>query len=399
MKEELNGIVISHQPIKESSLKRLLLIFDHIFFLEPEENRFLIPDKVAKNKVRNAEFEHGKYAVLYNGVNYQKEENELLDKFDYAINKGIIKVLDLRLRKFYENNWLLLRQAHGYDTANAEFMNYFIPLLKKTTNFSQEDGLIRGGGMIYRGIKVLPNIPAQVNFFSEEENKLYHLDHQASSMVAKFDKGLAVSYQFDLIPIFINEHIAKAYSHKIDVIKDSKDKYINGLFEKSNNFTIDKVQYLLHRVSETILPDKIINEIPIKELIIARNNSYQECMKLRRKLIKSIHFIGNEKYDSQFIKEVEKYIKLEIEPLVNDYQTKLRENLSKFLKFSLSFGLAYSGTSLIGINQSLTTKDIAYVTGITALLNEYLPNLPSNVFNKSYKKFNNNFSYFVNLKE
>src|SRR5690554_5630261 len=129
MKEELNGIVISHQPIKESTLKRLLLIFDHIFFLEPEENRFLIPDKVSKTKVKNAVFEHGKYAVLYNGENYQEEENTLLDKFDYAINKGIIRILDLRLRKFYDNNnWLLLRQAHGYDTANAELMNYFIPL-------------------------------------------------------------------------------------------------------------------------------------------------------------------------------------------------------------------------------------------------------------------------------
>lgn len=399
MKEELNGIVISHQPIKESTLKRLLLIFDHIFFIEPEENRFLIPDKVSKTKVKNAVFEHGKYAVLYNGKNYQEEENTLLDKFDYAINKGIIRILDLRVRKFYENNWLLLRQAHGYDTANAEFMNYFTPLLKKTTDISQEDGLIRGSGMTYRGVQVLPNIPAQVRFFSEEENKLYHLDHQLSSIVARFDKGLATSYQFDLIPIFINEYIAKAFSHKIEIVKNSNEKFITELFEKSNNFTIDKIQYFLHRISETILPDEIINEIPVKELIIARNNSYQECIKLRRKLIKSIHFLGNEKYDNQFINEVEKYIKSEIEPLVNNYQTKLRENLSKFLKASISFSLGYAGSSIMGINQSLTARDIAYIAGYSSVLSQFIPDLPTNIFNKSYKKFNNTFSYFVNLKE
>src|SRR5690606_15550444 len=278
MKDELNGLVISHQPIRESTLKRLLLIFDHIYFLEPEENKFLIPDKVAKTKIQNVLFEHAKYAVLYNGENFQNEENELLDKFNYAIYKGIIRVLDLRLRKFYEDNWLLLRQAHGYDTANPDFMNYFIPLLKRRSNISQEDGVIRGSGMKYRGVQILPDIPTQAYFYNDEENKEYHLDHQLSSIVAKFDKGLAVSYQFDLIPIFLNEFTAKAYAHKIDSIKNNNDGYVSQLFENSNNFTLDKVQYFLHRISEMILPDSIIDQIPVKELIIARNNSYHECM-------------------------------------------------------------------------------------------------------------------------
>lgn len=397
MTEELNGIVITHKPITERNLKRLLLIFDKIYFIDPNENRFLIPDNVAKVKVKNAEFSISNYGVLHNGENYKKEENNLLESFDYAINKGIIRILDLRLRKFYEKNWLPLKLAFEFDTANATLLNIFLPLVNNRTDFSSEDGLLRGGGMKYGGIQVFPEVPPQVRFFGEEENKIFQSDHQIMSMVGKFNRALATSYEFNLIPIFINQNIANAYTLKTEIAKSNTDISLQNQFLKSHSTKLEKVQFLLHKISEVILPDEIIDNITVKELIYARNNTYNECMKLRRKLIQSIHFLGDENFDDKFIQEVNKYIKLEIEPLMNNYQTKFTENLSHFLKYSLPFGTGLAG-SIIGIQQSLSPMAVAYLGSISATVGTVTSELSEYILKKPSKKLNT-FSYFTNLKD
>jgi hypothetical protein len=398
MKDELNGIVVSHKPITEATLKRLLLIFDKIYFIKPEENRFLIPANVGKIKVENIEMSFGDYGVLYNGENYENQENLLLDKFDYGINKGIIKILDLNIRKFYEKNWLPLRLSYEFDAGNAELLNNYLPLISKNTDFTKQDGLIRGAGMSYGGTQIFPNSPPSVNFFGNEENKIYDFDHQIISMAGKVNRALAISYEFDLIPILINQNVANAYASKTEIAKENKDTKLNDLFFKINETNLEKVQFLLHKISEIILPDEIINNISVKELIYARENTYYECLKLRRKLIRSIYFLGNEKFDSEFIKEVNSYIKLEIEPLIGEYQTKFVENLNKFLKYTLPFGSGIAG-SIIGINQSLSPMAIAYLSAISATVGTVTSDLSDYILKRSSKKFNNGFSYFTNLRE
>lgn len=398
MKEELNGIIINHKPISEASLKRLLLIFDKIYFIDPEENRFLIPENIGKIKVKNVEMNFPKYGVLYNGENYESQENSLLDKFDYAINKGIIRILDLNIRKFYEKNWLPLRLSYEFDTGNAELLNNYLPLISKITDFTKEDGLLRGSGMSYGGIQIFPNSPPSIKFFGDEENKIYDLDHQIMSMAGKVNRALAVSYEFDLIPILINGNIANAYSSKTEIAKENKDSKLNEVFFKLNETNLEKVQFLLHKISEVILPDEIINSISVKELIYARENTYHECMKLRRKLIRSIYFLGNKNFDSEFIKDVNKYIDSEIEPLISEYQTRFIENLNRFLKYALPFGSGMAG-SIIGLNQSLSPMAIAYLGAISATVGSVTSNLSEYILKRPSKKFNNSFSYFTNLRE
>jgi hypothetical protein len=131
MTEELNGIVVSHKPISESSLKRLLLLSDKLYFIHPEENKHLIPNNVAKIKFQNMEFNMADYGVMYNGENYNLIEDNLLDKFDYTINKGIIRILDLKIKKNYEKNWLPLQLSYDFDTGNADLLNNFLPLTVK----------------------------------------------------------------------------------------------------------------------------------------------------------------------------------------------------------------------------------------------------------------------------
>ncbi len=91
--KNIDALVIHHKPINEMILKRLILIFDHIHIINPEENNYLIPDKVAKIKTNKMEIVLSNYGTLYNGNFYKKIENQLIDKFDYAYRKGIIRIL------------------------------------------------------------------------------------------------------------------------------------------------------------------------------------------------------------------------------------------------------------------------------------------------------------------
>ena len=248
MDKSLNGIIISHEPVSESYLKRLLLIFDHIYFLEPIENIALIPDEVSTINYGNVTITGYEYGVLYNGENYEKQEELLLDKFDYAINKGIIKVLDLKLKKFFNKNWLPLRLAYDFDTGNPELLNSFLPLIKKNEDISRKTGTFRGGFISPSNIKVYPDIPPVVNFFDEEENKKYSLDHQLYSITARIDKCLAVCTEFDLIPIFIDNHIANGYVIKNEIAKKNSELSVNenlklNTVKKLINFNTSCIKY------------------------------------------------------------------------------------------------------------------------------------------------------------
>ncbi|MCG1034837.1 hypothetical protein [Polaribacter sargassicola] len=398
MNNKLEGIIINHEPISESYLKRLLLIFDTIYFLDPIENNVLIPAEVSTINYGKMTITGYEYGILYNGENFQNQEEELLDKFNYATSKGIIKILDIRLRKFYHKNWLPLRLAYDFDTGNAELLNTFLPLLKREENISRKTGIFRGGFISPSGVKLYPDIPKSVNFFDDKENEKFALDHQLYSITARIDKGLAVCAEFDLIPIFTDNQIAKAYSFKNEIAKKNVDKNVNEKFESQYGKEINNVQYLLHKISQVILTDEVLAEISVKELIIARQNSFQECMKLRRKLLQAISFLENSDFDNNFIKEVDNYISKEIEPLLSKYQIEFLKNLNRFLNQAIPFGTAVIGAS-IGIQENLTPMATAYLSGISAIVGNYSSNLVDYAIKKPSKKLNNTFSYFINLRE
>ncbi len=396
--EKIRGLVINHKPISESSLKRLLLIFDEIYFINPDQNRFLIPAYVSKITLPNMVFEQAEYGMLYNGVKYQEEEELLIDKFDYALNKGIVQVLNLKNRKFYEENWLPLRLSYDYDTGNAELLNNFLQLTKKDKNFTCENGIMRGVFLSPSNIKIYPDIPPAISFYNERENELYNLDHQLWSITGKLNRSLAVCSEFSLIPIFLNENLAQAFSHKIEIAKSNKDIRLKSEFLKQHRTQLENVQYLLHRVSEIILPDGIVDKISVRELIYARNNTYHECIKLRRKLIKTISFLSETEFNDEFMDEVNKYIKMEVEPLIDEYQKKFIETIYQLLRISIPFGSSVLG-SMIGIQQNLSPMAIAYLGGISGTVGTVSSELSQYILKNRTKAFNNTYSYFINLKE
>jgi hypothetical protein len=395
--QNIDALVIHHKPINEIILKRLILIFDHIHIINPEENHYLIPDKVAKIYSSNMKITLSNYGILYNGNAYEKMENQLIDKFDYAYHKGIIRIDDLKAGRFYNKYWLPLRLAYDFDTANKSLIDLSKNLLEKNPNVKMNNGIIRGFFPQPSGNKIYPDIPKMLDVFSEEENKKYKYNIQSFSIIGKLNRALAVCGEYNLIPVFIDSIIAKMFIKKYEIAKGNLEIELNNKFKGTNNIELQNVQHVLYKMSEIILPDKIIIEIPIKELILARNNTFQELYKLRRKLLSSITFLAKNKFDLNFIKEAEMFINKDFEPQLKEYYSKFWGFIEKFLGYQTVFTFVALGSS-IGLIQSLSPLEVAFLSGISATVGTAVTKLSEYIIKNDKSKFINTYCYFLNFR-
>ena len=212
------------------------------------------------------------------------------------------------------------------------------------------------------------------------------------------DRSLLLAGLLDLIPTFVDDNVAKLFIEKSNFVKNNSDKDMIAKFFVKNKVELQNVQHLLYNISQAILPDEILEEIPIKELIIARNNTFQQLYKLRRKLLNSIEFLATEKYDEKFIQEAQVYIEKKLKPQLEDYSSNWIKILPKFIHYgsTLAFG---SVGAMIGLNQSLNPLQIALFSGITATVGNVTSNLADYMANQGKSKFNNTYSYFLNFRE
>lgn len=393
----LDTLVVNHKPINEVVLKRLLLVFDHIYLLHPKENNFLIPDEVARLKYSNMEIVCGDYGILYNSEKYQELESRLIDSFDYALHKGVLRVLDLKASKFYNKYWFPLRLTYDFDTANPQLLNLAKNLCEQDLEASPPNGVLRGMFVQPSGVQIYPTIPAVPDIFNQEEKQKYQFELQAFSSIGKLNRALAVCGAFNLIPSFIDRTIGEMFVKKCELAKNNSEYELNSVFEATNKISLQKVQYLLFKMSEQILPNEILSEIPLKELIIARNNTFHELYKLRRKLLESIEFLSKHEFDLNFFNEVEQYISKELEPQIQDYYSKFLTAMLNFLKYETTFTFGVIGAT-IGLSQSLSPMEVAFLSGISATAGTAVNNLADFVTNKGKNKFKNSYSYFLNFR-
>jgi hypothetical protein len=393
----IEALVINHKPINEVILKRLLLIFDRVFIVDPNENHYLIPKEVAKIDYGRMQITLMDYAILYNGSTYENIEKQLIDKFDYAYHKGIIRVIDLKALKFYEKYWLPLRLAYDFDTANKSLITLSEKLFEKNPNATIDEGVVRGMFIEPSGVKIYPKIPEVPVLFSEEEIRKYKYDIQSFSIIGKLDRSLAICGEYNLIPAFIDQTVAEIFIEKTKIAKNNLEEDLKSEFRKANDMELQEVQYLLYKITEKILPDEIICQIPIKELIIARNNTFHELSKLRRKLLNSIELLSNHEFDHDFVKGVNKYITKEFEPNLKAYYSQFYESITKFIGYQSTFTFGILG-SAIGLIQSLAPLEIAFLSGISATVGSVITNLANYIVKKEKDKFKNSYNYFLNFR-
>ncbi len=390
---DFSGLVITHKPLSTLILKRLLLIFDYLVLIPPEENIHLIPSGVASIDYGVYKVDFTDYLTFFDGPNYKKQDELLLDQFDYARQKGLIRLINLRDRRFYEKYWLPLRLAYEFDTADEVFLRLSMNLIERRTDFIQLDGIIRGMFISPKGMKVYPDIPNVPDIFPPHKEDTFRTDMQCFSAIAKLDRGLAVAGEYNLTPILVSEPLAQIYLGKYEKIKTKQDVQLKDAFLKINGISLDAIQYLLFEISQQIVPDPVLEQIPIRELIIARNNTFQELAKLRRKMHLDIDFLRKNQFDEKFIEESKKYIEKELMPMINLYNNKFIEVLDKFIKYGVTFLAAGIGAT-IGLSQNMSPAQISLLSGISATVGTFVSNLASYITYKNKDRIKNTYSYF-----
>lgn len=395
----LTGLVVTHKPLKPVFLKRLLLLYDEIYLINPEENICFIPDSgvsaidwgIYQTKTMYD------YLTLFDGKNYKYLEEKLIDQFDYCYDKGKIRLLNLRARKFYEKYWLPLRVAYEQDTGNEALIKTALKLIEKRTDFVKEpDNIIRGMMAMPKGQNFYPAMPLVPDLFPPHEEDIYRQDIQVFSAIAKLDRALAVAGEYQLSPIFIDKEYSNLFLAKTSILSKQKDKKLNDAFIMKHNYSIDKIQYFLYEISQQILPDIVLDEIPVKELIIAKENTTHELYKLRRNLICDINFLKDSAFDENYIKESEKYIKNKIEPSVRIYNDKFIDRLGSILNYTSMFTLGAIESSF-GFVPGIDPLQIALLTGASATLGNAVSNLANYITNNKRDRIKNTFSYFYDF--
>jgi hypothetical protein len=395
--EYIDALIVHHKPISAVLLKRLILIFDHIHILHPRENNYLIPDNVAEINYGTRKIGFAGYGILYNASTYENTENQFIDKFDYASHKGILRVTDLQYKKFYERYWLPLRLAYDFDTANKQLLELAAPLVESNPTFTLSSGVLRGGFLEFSGRKIYPTIPEPPKIFSKEDDEKYRYELQLFSVIAKLNKALVVAGDYNLLPVIIDPTLAKLFIEKTKLARNNKEYSVNQAFMEKNKIGLQQVQHLLFKISEKILPDEILEQIPIKELVIARNNTFHDLNKLRRKLASSVDFLTTTQFDDNFLKEIQKYLEKEFDPLFEIYSSTFIEKIIKSLNLTSTFAYGVVGAG-IGLMQSLNPVAIALLSGVSATVGSAVSELGNYLIAKSKNDFKNSYSYFLNYR-
>lgn len=246
--DSIEALIITHEPLTELDLKRIVLLFDRVYLLHPQENLFLIPENIVSYSAGGIDFHlSAGYVPLYDGPPHEDQEYELLDRFDYALGKGIIKPLNLTARRFYQKYWLPLRLAYDFDTGNAELLKKTKPLLLHKEDIETENGILRGLFFEPNGIKIYPAIPEDPEVFDGELDKKYHLNSQAFSILARLDKGLAASGEYGLIPFFTDPHMARLFSMKSMIATKNPEAELAKKFREAKGVELRRVQHLLYK--------------------------------------------------------------------------------------------------------------------------------------------------------
>lgn len=151
-------------------------------------------------------------------------------------------------------------------------------------------------------------------------------------------------------------------------------------------------------MTQLMLPDEIISQVSVKDLIIARNNTFHELGKMRRAVLSSLDTLVKEGYEEDFQREAEKYIKKEFEPMLKSYYSRYWDLLAKFTNSTVTFSSTAVGTA-IGLSQALSPLEIVFWSGISATVGSAASNLADYIVRSSKAKFRNSFSYLLNLRE
>ncbi|MFD3002419.1 hypothetical protein ACFS7Z_18755 [Pontibacter toksunensis] len=443
----IKGLVIHHQPITEVQLKRLLLIFDEVYFTPPSDNLFFLekgsicysyyPDKngvaiysmngfdmlhhyanvpspeVSEDKLRVATIHSyggsentrvGAYQAvvmsdilpLFNDKAYSKDEDALLNKFELALKRDLLKVLDYKNSDFYMRNSIALKIAYDNDAIDKRAASFLAPLLVKKKREDNKMFIPSPSFPKMYGVNIFPGTK-YIDLFPKENNRLYDYNRQFYSIIARVNKKLALCGEHDLVPIFLDQHIYNFFNYKVEKSKKNKEEGVNAEWQKSYNIPLFNLSQISIQASDIHISDSVLRNLTIPEIVSYKERCLLNLYRLRKSFINDLNEIIKSDYGLSFDREVDKFMHSKIIPDLKKYQRAQADTLQKIVKGAITFSVG-AATSHLGTIQGLSPNLIALLGGTSPLFSEALLQLSDKVRDRRRKQYENTFAYFLKLK-
>jgi len=441
----LKGTLVHHKPLNNLQLKRLLLIFDELHFTHPEDNIHFLEKgaicyryQIEKDRkilysldghdllkkyshLKEPEVPEDSLAIAsvlriaqnsklypfdpiiltdvlpyFKGQEFQKKEERLFDKFNKAINKDHIKIIDYKSTDFYLKNAIPLKIAYDNDVNDSNSIDIVKPLFV--------DKITKSPNMFYPSpsfpeltdFKYFPQVEYNSKFRNNKDNLKYDYERQFFSIIGKVNKKLALAEKFNLIPIIIDDSIHNYYQHKIVKSKNNSDVDFNNEWNSSNDYKLMNLNNLLFKSSNIFISDNQLSQISISEILNYKDRCINELYKLRKGIFPEINNIVNTNFDFNDLTEINRLIGKKIIPEFHKYQELQNSVLAKTVKTTIkySFGI---GSAYFGFVQGLSPILISILSGASPLLADDILKLSDKFKDKRKSKYENTFSYFLNL--
>ncbi|GGK38675.1 MULTISPECIES: hypothetical protein [Flavobacteriaceae] len=441
----LKGTLVHHKPLNNLQLKRLLLIFDELHFTPPEDNIHFLEKgaicyryQIEKDRkilysldghdllkkyshLKEPEVPKDSLAIAsvlriaqnsklypfdpiiltdvlpyFKGQEFQKKEERLFEKFEKAINKDHIKIIDYKSTDFYLKNAIPLKIAYDYDVNDSNSIDIVKPLFV--------DKITKSPNMFFPSpsfpertdFKYFPRVEYNSKFRNNKDNLKYDYERQFFSVIAKVNKKLALAEKFNLIPIIIDDSIHNYYQHKIGKSKKNSDVDFNNEWNISNDYKLMNLNNLLFKSSNIFISDNQLSQISISEILNYKERCINELHKLRKGIFPEINNIVNTNFDFNDLKEINRLIGKKIIPEFHKYQELQNSILAKTVKTTIKYSVGV-GSAYFGFAQGLSPLLISLLSGASPLLADDILKLSDKFKDKRKSKYENTFSYFLNL--
>jgi hypothetical protein len=443
----LSGFVINHEPLTALQLKRLLLVFDQVNLTPPKDQIYFLEegaicyyyDKIGNlihlkslngfemqkrfkntpkpsipidtltvasilnyggsedaNQKPYQAFLLSNVLPLYNGEENRKEEEKLLDRFEKAIEKNNLKILDYEKTDFYQQNAISLKIAYDNDVSDSNCVKYVNQLFREEGKTQIDMFLPSPPLPELSGVNIFPKSNYKRLFNTSQREIDNDFERQYFSIIGKVNKKLAISSEFNLMPIFIDPHIYNLYQYKVNKAKDNRDLVLQKEWLENYNYSLMNLNNLIFQSSYLYASDRVLSELTIPQIIAYKERSIDELYKLRLRLATEINSIVSTNYKDLDLKDLQNLIRTKLAPDFVNYQKSQNEILSKILnktiKYSIGVGAAY-----LGFVQGLSPLLIAVLGGVSPNLADDTLALSSKLREKKKKNYENTFSYYLNL--
>lgn len=441
----IEGMVVNHLPLSEVKLKRLMLLFDKIHFAPPSDNLCFLEDNALSYEILSINTipllityngseiadrfknvkktpiptealaftniynfnENGKNRLIFNmtrmvdyykGEVFKKEEEQLFEKFDLAIDKSAINILDYKRTDFYKRNALNLKIAYDTDVGNLNNYQLVRSLMDKTSMDKNKDGFIPS--------PMLPT-PGGLDIFSgsnynsknfKDFNDSNDFETQFFSIIGKLNKKIALCDEFNLNPIFVNESMHHLYLNKIKLsTKCTDEKFLNE-WHRRYDFPLHDVHNLLFNTSFYFLSDDVLKSLSTKLILQYKEKSFFELYKLRSHIVEELANLRSHKWEHADMKEVKKLIENKIKKDLLAYQQAKNESFFRFFNFTTG-AIGGMAAAAFSYTQNLSPILISILSGVAPQVINEAASFVRGLDEKKNKKFENTFAYFYNLEK